>query len=94
MSSNNSQQQQQHHHHHQKNQQIKHEEILKRFRTNLKYGPAGSMDPLRRWHRAKKFNLNPPEVVRLILEKQQQQQQQQSKQHTLQIKTESNVEKQ
>ena len=42
-------------------------QVLKSFDTCQIYGPAGTIDPLVRWNRAKRLNLNPPERVEIIL---------------------------
>ncbi|ORY29527.1 DNA polymerase delta, subunit 4-domain-containing protein, partial [Naematelia encephala] len=45
--------------------------ILRVFDMTSKYGPSIGITRLQRWERAKKWGLNPPEEIRLILQTQQ-----------------------
>ena len=43
-------------------------EILRQFDLDMNYGPCLGLTRLHRWERAKRLNLNPPLVVKQILE--------------------------
>lgn len=44
------------------------EDTLRLFDLNPRYGPFVGMERLMRWRRAEKFGLQPPELVRILLE--------------------------
>jgi len=45
------------------------EEVLRQFDMNMKYGPCIGVPRLERWERASKLGLDPPQQVKLFLER-------------------------